>query len=192
MSTEKAILVGIVDRVIEAAEQEDVAVDDLVQAVGRAGFTPVLLVPAIAVVSPLSGIPLFSSFMGMLIFLVSAQMLLRREQLWLPSWILRRKTNSARVKSVFLRLRPFFAWLDAHTYSRLTAFVHRPLVFLPQSLCTVSGLMMPFLEFIPFSASLLGTAVALLAFGMLARDGLFVMIGITLYFGPVLLFFHIT
>ncbi len=192
MSEQSAVLVGIVDRIVEATHSEQVCVDDLVQAVGRASFPPVLLIPAIAVASPLSGIPLFSAMMGMLIFLVSLQMLLRRDQLWLPGWLLRRKTNSARVRLVFLRLRPAMAWLDAHTYARLTVFVHRPLIFIPQTFCVLSGLIMPFLEFVPFSASLVGGAVALLAFGMLARDGLFVLLGLALYLGPLWLVFHVT
>ena len=52
--------------------------------------------------------------------------------------------------------------------------------------------MMPFLEFVPFSSSLVGGAVALLAFGMFARDGLFVMLGLTVYVSPILLFSYVT
>ena len=191
MSEQTAVLVGIVDRIVAATDREQVGVDDLVQAVGHASFTPVLLIPAIAVATPLSGIPLFSAMMGMLIFLVSVQMLLRRDRLWLPRWLLRRKTNGARVRSVFIRLRPAMAWLDAHTYARLTAFVHRPLIFIPQTLCVLSGLIMPFLEFVPFSSSLVGGAVALLAFGMLARDGLLILLGLALYLGPLWLVTHV-
>jgi hypothetical protein len=192
LSDRTGILAGIVDRIVAATQKEQVGIDDLVQAIGHASFTPVLLIPAIAVASPLSGIPMFSALMGMMIFLVSLQMLLRRDELWLPRWLLNRKTNSVRVRLVFERLRPAMAWLDAHTYSRLTAFVHRPLIFIPQVLCVLSGLLMPFLEFVPFSSSLVGGAVALLAFGMLARDGLFVMLGLALYLGPVWLVLYVT
>nr|WP_256327092.1 exopolysaccharide biosynthesis protein [Roseicitreum antarcticum] len=181
-----------VNRILAATDKEQVSVEDLVQAIGHASFTPVLLIPAIAVASPLSGIPMFSALMGILIFLVSLQMLLRRDRLWLPKWLLNRKTSSARVRLVFERLRPAMTWLDAHTYARLTAFVHRPLIFIPQTLCVLSGLIMPFLEFVPFSSSLVGGAVALLAFGMFARDGLFVMLGLALYLGPVWLVLHVT
>jgi hypothetical protein len=192
MPEQTSVLIGILDRILAATDKDRICIGDLVQAIGSASFTPVLLIPALAVVSPLSGIPLFSAVMGMLIFLVSSKMLLRRGQLWLPGWILRRRIDSARVRSAFTRLRPVMAWLDAHTHARLTAFVHRPLVFVPQALCVLSGLTMPFLEFIPFSSSLVGGAVALLAFGMLARDGLFVVLGSSLYLVPVWLFFHIT
>ncbi|WEF26043.1 exopolysaccharide biosynthesis protein [Paracoccus sp. S3-43] len=37
---------------------------------------------------------------------------------------------------------------------------------------------MPFLERVPFTSSLLGATVRLLAFGMLARDGLFTVLGL--------------
>jgi len=52
--------------------------------------------------------------------------------------------------------------------------------------------MMPFSEFVPFSSSLIGGAVALLAFGMLARDGLFVILGLAVYVVPILLLFYVT
>ncbi len=192
MSEEKANLTAIVDLIIEATHKEHLYVDDLVKAIGQASFTPVLFLPALAVVSPLSGIPLFSTVMGFIIFLVAFQMLLGRDQLWLPQWLLRHKTSSARVRSVLQRLRPVLIWLDAHTYARLKAFVHRPLIFIPQLLCVLSGLMMPFSEFVPFSSSLIGGAVALLAFGMLARDGLFVFLGLAVYVVPILLVFYVT
>lgn len=165
-------LVGLVDRIMSETKEDKVAMKDLVEAIGHASFTPLLLIPAVAVATPLSGIPLFSTSMGVLIFLVSIQMLLRRDHLWLPGWLLARQAKSARVRATFKRIRPVMAWLDTHTHERLLALVHRPLIFVPQLFCVITGLVMPFLEFVPFSSSLAGVAVALLAFGMLARDGL--------------------
>ncbi|WP_245989967.1 exopolysaccharide biosynthesis protein [Litoreibacter meonggei] len=180
------------DSIVEAAEDKQIGIRDLVQSVGQASFSPVLLVPAIAVATPLSGIPMFSSLMGLLIFFVALQMLLRRDHLWLPEWLLSRKADGMRVRSAFERLRPILSWLDDHTQARLEAFAHRPLIFVPQILCVLSGLIMPFLEFVPFSSSLIGIAVSLLAFGMLARDGLFVMLGLVPYVGAAWLIIRVT
>lgn len=185
-------LVSLADRIIDVAEQEQVLLADLVHAIGHASFTPLLLFPAIAVTTPLSGIPLFSSVMGLLILLVSVQILLCRNHLWLPQWLVKRKASSARVKAAFKKVRPVMSWLDRHTYERLTALLHRPLVFVPQVLCVFSGLMMPFLEFVPFSLSLVGIAVALLAFGMLARDGVFILLGLLPYLGVLWLVLRLT
>ncbi len=81
-------------------------------------------------------------------------------------------------------------WLDARTHRRMSYLVTPPLVFIPQILCVLTGLTMPFLEFVPFSSSLAGTAVALLAFGMFAKDGLFILFGVTPYIALLWLVFH--
>lgn len=176
-------LAGLIDRIVQASENEQITVKDLVEAIGEASFTPLLLIPAVAVATPLSGIPLFSTSMGVLIFLVASQMLLRCDHLWLPVWLLQRHANGSRTKVAFEKSRPMMVWLDKHTHERLGFLLHRPLIFLPQVLCVLTGMLMPFLEFIPFSSSLAGIAVALLAFGMLARDGLFIALGFIPYVG---------
>ncbi|MEQ8656013.1 MAG: exopolysaccharide biosynthesis protein [Hyphomicrobiales bacterium] len=176
-----ASLLEIADRVVEAAEPDVVDIDSVLTSVGRASFTPILLLPALAVATPLSGIPLFSSLMGIIIALVSAQMLLRRRHLWLPSWLLKRQVSGKTVRDAFLKVRPVLAWVDGHTTQRFRAFVQRPLVFIPQLLCLTSGLLMPFLEFVPFSSSALGVGVTLLALGMLTRDGAITFVGLLPY-----------
>ncbi|MFN3227217.1 MAG: exopolysaccharide biosynthesis protein [Hyphomicrobiales bacterium] len=181
MTHSPASLSEIVDRVIETAHAHRLDVDSLLDAVGRASFTPVLLLPALAVATPLSGIPFFSSSMGIIIALVSAQMLFRRHHLWLPSWVLKREVNGQTVRHAFLKVRPMSAWIDRHTTQRFRVFVRRPLIFIPQSLCLLSGLMMPLLEFVPFSSSALGIGVVLLALSMLARDGALMVVALLPY-----------
>jgi Exopolysaccharide synthesis, ExoD. len=50
-------------------------------------------------------------------------------------------------------------------------------------LCLVSGLAMPFLEVIPFSASIVASGVLLLTLSMLTRDGLFFVLAMLPYAG---------
>jgi hypothetical protein len=45
----------------------------------------------------------------------------------------------------------------------------------------MSGLMMPVLEFVPFSSTTLGIGVTLLALGMLTRDGAVTLVGLVPY-----------
>lgn len=183
MSDTPATLPEIIDRVLSAAEAEVVDLGTVLQSFGRASFTPILLLPALAVATPLSGIPLFSSLMGIIIALVSAQMLLRRRYLWLPDWVLRRQVKGAAVQKAFTRIRPVAAWVERRTAQRLQILMHRPLIFVPQALCLVSGLIMPPLEFVPFSSSILGVGIAFLALGMLTRDGVVTIIGLIPYGG---------
>lgn len=182
-----ATLPEIVDRVIETAEAETVSLDTLLKSFGRASFTPILLLPALAVATPLSGIPLFSSLMGLIIALVAVQMLLQRRYLWLPQWVLRRQVSGEKVRKAFSRLRRVAGWIDAHTRARGRVLLRKPLIFVPQTLCLVSGLIMPPLEFVPFSSSVLGIGVAILALAMLTRDGLLLIMGLLPYAGVALL-----
>lgn len=174
-------LAKLIDQIVAQVQSDEVQLGDLVESIGQASFTALLLMPAIILVTPLSGIPLFSSVIGILIFLVATQMLFRRKHLWLPRWILHRTASAQRVKAALARIRPAMVWLDRHTAERLTVLVHRPIIFIPQILCAASGLVMPLFELVPFSSTLLGLAVALLSLGMLARDGWFILLGFMPY-----------
>ena len=174
-------LPGLVDQVLDAAEADNVDLRTILDTVGQASFAAILLLPALAVATPLSGIPFFSSLMGILICLVSVQMLARRPVLWLPRWVLDRQIKGETLRRAFGRLRPAMQWLDRHTTRRWRIFAHRPLIFIPQLLCLISGSVMPLLEFVPFTSSVLGVGVAVLALGMLTRDGVVMTIALIPY-----------
>lgn len=173
----------IVDRVLAACDGEVVTLGEIVASVGRGGFAAMLLVPAIAVATPLSGIPLFSALMGAVIALVSAQMLLRRRSLWLPRWMTAREVRAERVRAAFSKLRPAMEWIEARTKPRFRVLVNAPFNIAAQGLCFASGAMMPFLEFVPFSSSVVGLGVVFLTLGMLTRDGLLALLALVPYAG---------
>jgi len=171
-------LTQIVDRTLRETRRDQVAVADVLDAFGHASFAPLLLVPAIAVVTPLSGIPAFSAFSGILIFLIASQWLVGRDHIWLPQWVSRRHVAGDRLAAAMRRIRPWAQRVDRHTRPRLRFLFHRPFRFLPPLACTLFGAMMPFLELVPFSSSLLGAAVVLLSLSMLTRDGLFALVAL--------------
>lgn len=179
---------GLID-VIRLAEQDieddNVSVGDLVDSVGQVSLLPLILLPAIALTTPLSGIPLFSSSMGVIIFLVSAQMLVDRSNVWLPIRVLNLEAKANRVRNALAWAKPVANWLDRHAQPRLTVLAEKPFVLVPQLLCLISGLILPILEFVPFTSSLVGMAVSLLAFGMLRRDGIVLLIAFVPYVAVV-------
>ncbi|MER5171923.1 exopolysaccharide biosynthesis protein [Thioclava sp. GXIMD2076] len=153
-------------------------IEDILGSLGGASFVPVLLVPALFVVSPLSGIPLFSSACGILIALISAQMLLGRRHLWLPGLLTNRHIAGDKLRKATDKLQGVARWMDSHTRERLRFFTHRPFRWVTQAACLLCGAAMPFLELVPFSSSILGVAVTLLALSLLVRDGLIALIGL--------------
>jgi hypothetical protein len=155
-----------------------VTVDQVLQHFGPASFVPALLVPALIVVSPLSAIFFLPTVMGLTMALIAAQMLIGRRSLWLPGFLLNRSVSGARLIRAADRLDRPARWFDRQTRARFTFLLFWPMRLIPQLGCLISGLMMPFLELVPLSSSLLGGAITLFAVSLLTRDGLFVIGGL--------------
>ena len=170
----------VVDRLDELSAEEDLTLGRLIAAFGTASFVPALMIPALLVVSPLSGIPVFSSICGLTIALIALQMLFRRGHLWLPGFLMRRRVSGHRLRGAMARVRRIAAWIDRNSRDRLRLLTSSPGIAVPQTLAMVSGASMPFLELLPFSSSILGTAVLLFSVSFLARDGLYVLAGMAM------------
>lgn len=170
----------ILDALHEATHRDELSVGDLVSAGDYTTFLTAMMVPALLVVSPLSGIPLFSSICGISIALIALQMLMRRTHLWLPDFIRRRRLDPARTRAALSWLRKVADFFDHNSRERLGILVRQPFAAIVQVLPIFAGLSMPFLEALPFSSSLLGAAVLCFCVGLLVRDGLFVLFGLVL------------
>ncbi|TYC53464.1 exopolysaccharide biosynthesis protein [Rhodobacterales bacterium] len=168
----------VIDRTCEVARRKEVSVGHILGAFGQAGFPPLLFVPALAVVTPLSGIPAFSSLCGIMIFLIAGQWMIGRTRVWIPRWLRTRRLSGARLREAIEKVRPAADWLDRHSRKRLRFLFHRPLRYLLPVTCMMFGAMMPLLEFVPFSSSFLGAAVCLIAFSLITRDGLYALIAL--------------
>jgi hypothetical protein len=70
---------------------------------------------------------------------------------------------------------------------RLHRFVDRRGRIVTQMHCVLSGALMPVLEIVPFSSSVLGTAVLCFALGLMTRDGLLTVFGVAMLSLVVLL-----
>ncbi len=172
-------------------DRDTVAVSDVLETLGRASTAALLFVPAVIATTPLSGIPGLSAFCGLIITLVAAQRVLGRRTLWLPGFITRRKTNGTKLCEGLEKVRGIAAFLDRHTHERLGLLVRGPGEKLLFVFCLMGGLMMPFLEIIPFSASLVAACITLISVSILTLDGLiaafaFVLMGLA---GGLLVYF---
>ncbi len=168
----------VIDQLDDLTDREQVSVADILDAFGATAFLPILMVPALLVVSPLSGIPLFSSVCGITIGLISSQLFFHRSRLWLPGFVRRRKVRGRKMHESISRIRKMVDWIDRHSRDRLHIFTKQPGRQIAYGACMLCGFAMPFLEIVPFSSSLLGFAVLCIVTGLLAVDGLFVLVGI--------------
>jgi len=156
----------------ETGAETMVSLDDLLDRLGNKSFNTLMLVPAVLVVTPLSAIPGFSTLCGILIASAAVQKLLGRDHIYLPRWLCRRTVGEGRLTAAIERVRRPVRWLDRQTRPRLEALVQPPFSTVAVAVAGLCGAVMPFLEFIPLSSSIMGAAVLFIALGLLARDGL--------------------
>ena len=158
---------------IELARTEDghVSVDHILDSVGRRSFGPVVMFVGIILVTPLSGVPGMPTVMGMLTLLTLGQLILGRQHIWLPAWLIEREIPRDRLVRGMELLRPLARALDGLSRQRLVPLVKGIGLDVMACACVVIAFIMPLTEIIPFSSSLFGVALVAFGFSMLARDG---------------------
>jgi len=170
-------LTDLLDEVDALTEQDDhPSLHGVVDAFGPSGALPVMMIVALIVVSPLSGIPGLSSVAGLTIATIALQLAAGRQSLWLPGWISDRSVPKDRLSGAVERLRPVARFLDRHSRPRLSILISPPASRGMLVLCALSGLSMPFLEILPFTSSILAFAVTCVGFSLLTRDGLWAVV----------------
>lgn len=162
---------------------DEVRVADIVDAIGDDGLGALILVPALIMITPASGIPGLSTAGAIVILLAAAQMAAGRGTLWLPDFIRRQKMAKSKLDKAASWIEPPARWIDKVTRRRLTMLVKRPLNLLPLAICIGISCVVPVLEFVPFSASLAACAIAFFGLGFVAEDGLLVAIGLAIAAG---------
>lgn len=168
----------ILDGMRAAIKSDQVTLDALLHAMDNTGKAVILLIPALIVVTPLSGIPGLSSFGGLMIALISFQMLLRRPTVWLPRFVLRRRISAVRLHKALNGFARPARVIDRYAAPRLRWLFVFPGRQVLQATCMACGLAMPFLELVPFSATTLAAAVVIMAVSLIVRDGLLALIGL--------------
>ncbi len=171
----------LVDDLEKAGERPDeVSVADIVEAIGDDGLGAMILVPALIMITPASGIPGVSTAGAMVILLAAIQMAIGRDTVWLPDLIRRQKMARSKLDKAARWIEPPACWIDKATRRRLSMLVRRPFNLLPLAICIGIAGVVPILEFVPFSASLAACAIAFFGLGFVAEDGLLVAIGLVI------------
>ncbi|BET67735.1 exopolysaccharide biosynthesis protein [Opitutales bacterium ASA1] len=174
-------LAAIVDALDEAADDGDeVAIADMLEAVGRRSFAPVLLMAGLIAVSPMSGIPGVPSVVATMVATVSLQVLFGRERLWLPRWVTRRTITRDRFRRGLKALRKPSRVVDRFIRPRWEFFTHDIGMHAMAAMVVLLALTMPPLEIVPFAASTAGAAISAFALSLLAHDGVLAVVAFVL------------
>lgn len=182
-------LTGLLDRVQQAGRRrESVSLGAILDSVGRRSFAPFLLIAGLVTLAPLVGdIPGVPTLMATLVVLSSVQLLIGRDHIWLPAWLLERRVSRERFAKTTRWMERPARWVDRLLKQRLVRLT-RPPAHIPVALsCLLIALAMPPMEVVPFTANGAGLALTLFALALLANDGLMALLGYALTGGTLAL-----
>lgn len=149
-----------------------VSVDDIFEVVGTRSFGPVLLIAGLVTLAPLIGdIPGVPTLMALLVIVVAFQLLAGRHPIWLPRFLRERSITRPDLDKTLDRLDRPARFIDRFFRPRLSFLVMGAGSYLIGSSALLVALVMPVLEFIPFSATLAGAALTAFGLSLIARDG---------------------
>jgi hypothetical protein len=172
-----------------AARRERVALRDVLSATGNGTITPIILIVCLLLVSPLSGIPGVPTICAVIIVTLALQSLLGRRRLWLPEAIMRLRIRRDALRRSIDWLRRPALWADRNSKPRLEFLTRGPMRYLVMAQCAIIPLGWPALELVPGVTSFAAATVALFAFGLFTRDGLYVLAGYAMMLAvPIALF----
>lgn len=159
-------LVQLLDKMHAAGENSAaVSVDDLTRQLGSRSFGTFLLIPGLITIAPLIGdIPGVPILMGSIVALAATQILMGKDSLVFPSWIMERSVDKNKLNSALSWFRKPARFSDRVVKPRwhiFTSFRARQSI---AGVCLVVALLTPLMEVIPFSANIAG--ITWLAFGV--------------------------
>lgn len=180
-------LEGLLERIGRADERDGrVHLSAILDQLGRRSFAPVLLLGGLITLAPLIGdIPGVPTTMAVLVSLTAGQMLLRRERIWLPRWLLDRSVDRGKLEKAVTKLRGPARWVDRILRPRLRGLVRGPGSYAIPVGCLLIAFIMPVMELIPFSANLGGAALTAFGLALVAGDGALALVGYAVTAGIV-------
>jgi hypothetical protein len=157
--------------------RDKVSVDEIVECVARRqGLAPVVSVLTLPVLIPMP--PGVSMLMALPLLFAAPQMMIGRQDLWLPKPVACRTIGRDRLKTGVEKILPWVERLEQVVRPRLTFLTGHAGAVLAGAVCTVMAvvLVLP----LPFANLFPALTVLMVSLGLTRRDGLAVIVGLVL------------
>lgn len=168
-------------------EGEDVSVREILKAIGRRSYGPVLLLLGFVAISPLTIVPGANWFVATLTLIFALQIVVGRHTPWLPSKLLDVRFKRKLLVQSAAAGEKYAHMLDALVKPRLIFLTAAPFVHLVGLVCVMAALITYPLGLVPLGPLLPSLAVLLLGLALTARDGVVVLLAVATLLGSVML-----
>lgn len=176
-------LTGVLESVDESTNGKKLKFHDIVKSLEKRGFGPLILAPALLAALPTGVIPTIPTLAGLLIVFISVQAVMGRDHPWVPKRLRDVSIKKDRFDDMLDRVKPYTKFVDRFIHPRMSWAINHITVRAVAAICILLALTLPPLELIPFAATIPATAIVFFALGISARDGLMILIGLTLTIG---------
>ena len=167
----------LVNRICEATHQDQVSLDSILDVLGRRSFGSLLLLAGLITLLPVIGdIPGVPTIIGLFVFLTGGQVLVGREHVWFPRWLLDRSVSRDKISKAVEWLRPPARFVDRFLRPRLALFTSQTALYIIAGLCIIIAAAMPVMEVVPFSANLADVALTAFGLSLITQDGILALI----------------
>jgi hypothetical protein len=180
-------LAGLLDSLADETDGEKVSVAELIRAVGRRSYGPLLTLLGFVAISPLTIVPGATMLVATVTLLVASQMLVGRSHPWIPRRILKVSFPRTAVLDAAKAARGWVAPVDRLLAPRLVFLTEPPFVMAVAALCVAAALITYPLSFVPIAPIVPGLAIMLLGLGVTARDGVMIVLAMLAVSGAALL-----
>ena len=131
---------SLMNSLVLNTQGEKVTVRDLLDAVGRRSYGPVLLLLGFVSISPLTIVPGANTITSLLILLISAQIPFGRKYPWVPKRALDFEFERKHLLSGVASSQKYVSWIDALLRPRLTFLTEPPFAQLVALICVAAAL----------------------------------------------------
>ncbi|MGE0740202.1 MAG: exopolysaccharide biosynthesis protein [Hyphomonadaceae bacterium] len=180
-TTGQYTLNAVLDEIVAKADDDDtpesLTLGEVLDAVGRRTYGPLLLVIGLIAISPATALPGTTWLVAVLTLIVAGQMALGMPRIWLPRKALQMQLPREGLKGAIAKSRGVVRVVDSLLKPRLR-FLSRPPFVNLMALMVIAAALITFpLGLIPLAPLAPGLAIVAFGLGMTAHDGLWLALG---------------
>jgi len=177
-------LQSVLDQIEIALDGADsVDLKTVVEAFGNRAFGPIMVLSGLCMMTPLGAIPGIPPAFGVIVIVFATQLLFRRRTPWMPEVLRRVRIPADKLLKVKEKVRPVLAKIDGIISPRLLWAVTGPMQVVISLIAIILSLTFFPLGMVPFGVLAPALIVLILGLGITARDGVLILIGLSLSLG---------
>lgn len=171
-------LIDVIDELRKQEESTDIPIEKLLNIFSLRVYGPMLLVPALLAVLPTGAIPGVPTLAGIIVTIVSVQLVISIDYPWLPNKIIDFEIPRKKLNSSLNKLEKPVKIIEEYIKPRITFLTTEPWLNVIGVICLSLGICMAPLEILPFAVMVPGLSLLLISVGLTMHDGTWIILGI--------------